>query len=191
MENMTLYIKKNRRYYPVEGDIGMPANGIWLVQDVEHGHSKRCILRGDIPELDTVQYIRMQADFHDDLCRYIYLRYNSQIIDTYKVNADGSVSWRLGSNYEFANDIIAFLSLDKDIRKRYIKNLEDKWTLHGNGDTVEIINHSTHRPIAVIHKDGAVISIDTKKFDKEYLLKEKKTHETRLNIVNKLLNEHS
>lgn len=119
------YTKHNRRYHPVEGDPHMQTDGVWLVQTTPGCKSKRVLRQGDLPQINQ-KYIELQAHCHEDLSRYLNLKRAFAVKESLRIDGD-MVSWSDQCNSDFADDILAFLSMTKTARRELIDKLGEEW----------------------------------------------------------------
>lgn len=186
-KNKLLYVKQGRRYYPIEGDGFMPSDGIWLVN--LNGSSKRRIAKlSEFSEKNQEHFFSMHKEDYDDLLSFLYLKRKEQILRTISIE-DNSIRWEEKNNADLANDIISFLSKDKNDRKEFLQKIRDdlftieKEWLHGNG--CYAIRNSSGDLIASFDDKARCLVFKHSNVSQESLEKEIKQTEEKLAILKK------
>lgn len=124
MSDSHFYIKEGRKFKKVFETPRLYSDGVWLVQTTEYGKSSQCILKlGELKEL--YPYAQMAADI-DDLASFIVSSCLNRELKTLTKNADGSYTYTYGSGAEQAKEILKFLSLSKDQRKKENERLSSE-----------------------------------------------------------------
>jgi len=187
-----IFIKEGRRYYPIHGDGYLCADGVWLVElnGRNNSSSRRQVVKlEDLPKFNTQEYLGLQHNDHDDLCKFLNLRRYMHIISNMKIDDAGMVHWSEMSNSEFASEILKFLSLNETDRKEYINHFEDQLSLgkHWRGYGHVLRDQRGIERVKISPNETLIFS-DAEKLDSVYLEKQYKEHKRALEILEQAIN---
>lgn len=109
-------------------DLKNYAPGVYIVTHDKHNRGAQRIMK--LEEMDSKEvfpYASMCQDDLDDLASFISCSGYKYFLDTVKVNpSQGSIQWICPSGSDRAKDILYFLSLSKEDRKKEIQKLQDE-----------------------------------------------------------------
>ena len=139
--NKTVYIKEKRKYQAVGTEAHFVGDGIYLVEQNGRSYSRVAKL-GTLKK--TAKFAKMAKEI-PELAIYLYAIMHQKVSGTLRMDKDGSWQYQIPSTHDLASDIITFLGMDADERKRAINIAASQDThLDSDGNVVDSVGKLLH-----------------------------------------------